>query len=102
MEIFWTDFAKRQIVEISEYYEINAGEKVKDKVINMLLDSVEILIDFPESGTIEPMLSKLNQNHRFLLVGHYKIIYRIIDISIYITDIFDVRQKPIKILRNKK
>ncbi len=101
MEIFWTDFAKRQIIEISEYYEINPGEKVRENIINMLLESTEILIDFPEGGTIEPLLFKLNQKHRFLLAGHYKIIYRIIENNIYITDIFDVRQKPQKILRNK-
>lgn len=54
------------------------------------------LLKNPNSGPIEPNLTTLNKNHRYLLSGHYKLIYRIVDNEIIINDVFDTRQNPTK------
>lgn len=54
------------------------------------------LKDFPEMGPIEDNLKHLNLQHRYLVQGNYKIIYRIKGKVIYVTDIFDTRQDPKK------
>ena len=43
---------------------------------------------------MEEYLRHLNLGHRRIVTDHYKIIYRIEDQVIYITDIFDTRQNP--------
>ncbi len=48
-------------------------------------------------GQLEENLEHLEQEHRYVLVkSSYKVIYRIIDQTIYITDVFDTRQDPEK------
>jgi len=42
-------------------------------------------------------LRRLNQGHRYLVRGNYKIIYKEIPDGILITDVFDTRQDPVKI-----
>lgn len=61
-----------------------------------ILDAADSLILQPFQGQQEPLLEDLGLGHRRLIVGHYKIIYRIIEDNIYITDIFDSRQDPDK------
>lgn len=56
------------------------------------------LYPIPKSGQIELELEKLHQHYRYLLIGNYKIIYRIETDFIIINDVFDTRQNPNKIL----
>ena len=50
-------------------------------------------------GQVEGNLVELNQKHRYIVEGNYKIIYIVIDSTIYITDVFDCRQNPDKMKR---
>ena len=61
-----------------------------------ILDAADTLLLQPLPGRTEPYLEHLELGHRRLIAGHYKIIYRLIGESIYITDIFDSRQDPAK------
>ena len=56
----------------------------------------------PFIGQIEENLIELKQEQRYLVEGNYKIIYRVIDKEIYITDVFDCRQNPQKIKLHSK
>ena len=48
------------------------------------------LIKQPLIGSLEENLAELKQEHRYIVEGNYKIIYRVIDNQIYITDILTV------------
>jgi len=96
MKIIWTDFAIDSLKEIFDYYSENATKKVAHKIKKQILASTKQLVDYPESGQVEFNLQKLNQNHRYLVNGNYKIIYRINEDQIIISDVFDTRQNPIK------
>ncbi|WP_417858859.1 type II toxin-antitoxin system RelE/ParE family toxin [Xanthomarina gelatinilytica] len=105
MKIIWTDFAIENLKDIFDYYAENASKKIAHKVRKQILDTSLQLLNNSESGQIEFHLQNLNQNHRYLLSGNYKIIYRIIDNLIIINDVFDTRREPIKMNdknRNKK
>ena len=68
MKVIWSDFAIRIIKEIQHWkFLLHQG------------------------------LKKLNQNHRYLVNGNYKIIYKPVKEGVLITDIFDTRQNPTKI-----
>jgi len=60
------------------------------------------LAKFPESGQIENSLNEMNEGHRYLVDGNYKIIYKKISEGILITDVFDTRQDPKKINNPKR
>jgi len=94
MIILYTAWSKNQLREIYNYYkEIGApkkGQKIRISIHKKALQ----LKDFPLLGREEEILSSLGQGHRYVVEGQYKIIYRIIEDTIYITDIFDTRRNP--------
>jgi mRNA-degrading endonuclease RelE of RelBE toxin-antitoxin system len=73
-------------------------EKLCFEVGKNVIRSANDLASNPNLGQIEPLLQSLNLNHRRIMVGHFKIIYRIIEKPniILVTDIFDSRQDPNK------
>jgi plasmid stabilization system protein ParE len=77
-----------------------AGDKTADKIRKSIFSATRPLIRQPLIGTEEENLIDLKQGHRYLVEGNYKIIYRVIDNDIYITDIFDCRQNPTKMKKH--
>ncbi len=73
-----------------------ASEKVADKIRKAVFDATRPLIKDPLIGAIEENLQDLNQGHRYLVEGNYKIIYKVFQNNIFITDLFDCRQNPQK------
>ncbi|MBE0640016.1 MAG: type II toxin-antitoxin system RelE/ParE family toxin [Bacteroidales bacterium] len=97
MKIIWSDFASKSLRSIYQYYKDVANEDVAKKIKTNIFISTKKLNNYPELGQIEKNLSKLGEGHRYLVSGHYKIIYKAIKEGILITDVFDTRQDPIKI-----
>ena len=94
MEIIWTDFAIENLKIIFNYYAVKASKKVAHKIRIEILTSTKQLIDHPNSGQIEVHLAKLEKDYRYVLSGNYKIIYKVEDSRIIISDVFDSRQNP--------
>lgn len=97
MKIVWTDFASETLSDIYEYYKEKASPILAQKIKSEIFKSTRQLKQFPYSGHVELNLQKLNEGHRFLVKGNYKIIYKEIPEGILITDVFDTRQDPVKI-----
>jgi plasmid stabilization system protein ParE len=98
-QIIWTNFAISELKNIYLYYRMVASDKVADKIRKSVFDSTRPLIKDPLIGAIEENLTDLKQGHRYLVEGNYKIIYKVFQNNIYITDIFDCRQNPKKMKR---
>ncbi len=98
-QIFWTNFAISELKNIYLYYRMVASDKVADKIRKSVFDATRPLIKDPLIGAIEENLKDLKQGHRYLVEGNYKIVYRVFQNNIYITDIFDCRQNPQKMKR---
>lgn len=101
MRVIFTIPAKQKLKEIYAYYEEAASKRIAESMTNDIVDAIEILIDHPHAGQKEELLADLNRGHPRIVEGNYKIIYRIQGDTIYITDIFDSRQNPIKMKRTK-
>ncbi len=95
-QVIWTNFAISELKNIYIYYKIVANVKVASKIKKNIFDAAKIIVKRPLIGVIEENLIELKQNHRYVVEGNYKIIYRVINKDIYITDIFDCRQNPQK------
>lgn len=94
MKIIWTDFALKSLREIYFYYTNNVSKIIADKIKADIFNSIKQLKKHPNSGTTEFFLFHLGEGHKYLICRNYKILYKIINKNIYITDIFDTRQSP--------
>jgi toxin ParE1/3/4 len=97
MKIIWADFASNTLAEIYKYYKEVAGENIARKIKTNIFSSTRRLVKHTHSGQIEKTLEKLEEGHRYLVVGNFKIVYKEVKERILITDVFDMRQDPIKI-----
>ena len=102
MKVLWTKFALASLRDIYIFYKEKASIAVAIRIRDEVLTSSDQLELYALSGQIEGSLEELKESHRYILRGQYKIIYRIKNGKVYITDVFDTRQDPEKIkTRNK-
>jgi plasmid stabilization system protein ParE len=103
LKIYWTDFSKKELQNIFEYYKENASLKVAKSLTKEIAKETLKLKKQPEIGQIEELLINRPNEFRYLVYKNYKIIYWInkSEKRIEINDIFDSRQNPIKIERTE-
>jgi plasmid stabilization system protein ParE len=101
LKIYWTDFSKKELQNIFEYYKENASLKVAKSLTIGIAKEILKLKKQPEIGQIEELLVDRPNEFRYLVYKNYKIIYWINknEKRIEINDVFDSRQNPIKIER---
>ena len=97
MKVTWTEFAINNLRAIFDYYNEVANRKIASKIRDGLILESRRLLKNHESYQTELSLIRKNELHRYLVKDNYKLIYRIIDAEIIITDVFDTRQNPSKI-----
>jgi toxin ParE1/3/4 len=102
MKVVWTRFALNSLFEIYKYYKTNVSFTIAVNIKDSVLTCTRQLETQPLSGIKEDFLDDFGEGHRYLIRGNYKVIYKIIEKQVYITDVFDCRQNPEKIKRNKK
>ncbi|TAJ10282.1 type II toxin-antitoxin system RelE/ParE family toxin [Marinilabiliaceae bacterium JC017] len=94
MKLVYTEQALVGLQEALAFIAPKVSHEKLLEIRNRILDKADSLQQHPYQGQKEPFLEHLDLDHRRVIEGHYKIIYRIINDCIYITDIFDSRQDP--------
>lgn len=99
----WSAFSEKQIDDIFKYYTQKASYKVALDIVTKILLAPDVLIDNPKIGQKEPTIQYRLITYHYILALNYKIIYSIDDDEtlIKIADVFDTRQNPNKIDREK-
>ena len=103
-KVIWSEFSEQQIDDIFNYYkEKTKSYNVALKIITQILLAPEKLTDNPRMGQQEISLQNRKTEYRYIVESNYKIIYSIDDELelIKIADVFDTRQNPEKIEREK-
>ena len=100
-EVVWTLPALEELDLIHQYYSLKS-EISADTIIENIIDRAGQLQAFPLSGQEEEILKRIKKGHRYIVEGNYKIIYRISGSIVYVTDVFDARQNPKKIVGENK
>lgn len=103
IEIYWTDFAKKELHKIFEYYRQKVNLKLARKLTTQIVSDTDILKIFPEIGERKENLKSRPQKYRYLVSTNYKVIYWANSEMgrVEIVDIFDIGQDPEKTKRNK-
>jgi plasmid stabilization system protein ParE len=71
-----------------------ASLEKREEVIERVLEETRMLVEWPHAGQVEIWMEGRKFVYRRLVVGNFKVIYRIEKDLIYVTDIFDARQDP--------
>lgn len=102
-KVIWSAFAETQLDEIYKYYSQRVSAKVAVQIVKNLILRPEQLIKNPYSGVIEELLENRTETYRYIIYTNYKIIYSVDKKQkrIKIADVFDTRQNPMKLTRNK-
>ena len=85
----WSDL-DRALAHVLERF----GPATALRVEREVFAAIKLIQKFPRGGQVEPWLERLGMEHRRVIVGPLKIIYRIEGKSIYIPEIFDSRRDP--------
>ena len=103
LKIYWTDFSKRELHQIFEYYKETASVRIAKKLVLEITQVVLKLQKQPNIGQREELLLKRKEEFRYLVHKNYKVFYWLNkdEYRIEITDIFDTRQNPAKTDRSK-
>ena len=97
MKLVYTEQAIASLQECLDFlpHEEVSPEKIKE-IRDRILSKADMLLNNPFIGQEEEYLLHVGLSHRRIIEGNYKIIYRVEDQFIFITDIFDSRQDPDK------
>lgn len=79
---------------IKKHVEGYSTKQAAKETLRAIQGRTVILSKFPYSGPIDPHFEFKQKGHRFVMVGHFRIVYRVIDDKIHITNVFDSRMNP--------
>ncbi len=96
MKVIYTDHSRDSLEELTDFLLNEQGWSVESflKFRTKLIDKADSLKNTYNHYQHEEYLEHLGMNHRRAIEGHVKIIYRVEEEFIYITDFFDTRQDP--------
>ena len=103
LKIYWTDFSKRELKKIFDYYKQEANVNVARKLVIGITKETLKLKSNPGIGQKEALLNNDSKEFRYLVYKNYKIIFFVNDenSTIEVFDVFDTRQNPVKVKRIK-
>ena len=95
MKVVFLEKAEWRIDDTAKYIKGEFGRKAEQDFKRKIRDIVRLLRRNPYLGPIEPLLSDLPKAYRSIVVGSlYKMVYRIVDDHIEISDFWDCRREP--------
>jgi plasmid stabilization system protein ParE len=103
LRVYWTEFAKNELIKIFVYHNEKVSLNIARQITAQIVEKADELSIFIEMGAMEELLSDRLQEFRYLVSTNYKIIYWVNKDKnrIEIIDVFDTRQNPVKMGRNK-
>jgi toxin ParE1/3/4 len=84
MKLIWSPLAYQRLEDIFDFIA-NDNPEIAEKFTEGIIMKIELLIEYPNLGRVVPELK--NQNYRELILGNYRVIYRLFQDSINILTI---------------
>ncbi len=81
----------------SELQNISAAERT----VNRIMDAVDQLADFAETGALLSSIADVDSDYRFLVTGSYLTFYRVYGSDIYVDRVLYGRRDYLRILFDK-
>ncbi len=82
---------------IEDYYAVQFDVETALKVSNHILDAIERLEDFPDSGSLTPDKWLNEREYRLVICEKHVVIYKTIETSVYVYHIADTQTEYTKL-----
>ena len=100
MHAEFTNKAIAHLTAIIDSHLEYCGEKSAMKFSRQVDDKIQMLLKFPESGHLEPMLKSRKIPYRSKLINkRYQMIYYIDNETLWIAAIWDMRMHPERLIK---
>jgi toxin ParE1/3/4 len=100
--IIWSQDAVDDLVEIIEYIKEKSGKNIALEIYTRIINHVESIDSFPESGRVIPELASIGiRDLRELIESPWRIFYRVTSNEIQIISVIDGRRNVEEILYKK-
>jgi toxin ParE1/3/4 len=101
-EILLTRGAEQDLEELHRYVEASDSRPRADRLLDQILDAAQELDSFPERGHVPKELEALGiREYRQVVVGPYRLIYRVLGSRVYIYLIADGRRDMQSLLERR-
>lgn len=90
-------FTRSAMITLKAHYEYHCqkgGVKSAQKFRKRIFDRAKLLETFPRIGKSEEKYEHQDAEIRFLVEGHYKIVYEVTESQVFIHHIVDSRSDP--------
>jgi len=93
-KVTWSSHALKGLSDIYSFVSYRFTPSIAEKVVNGIFEYADQLKHYPYSGPIETKLIPAEENCRYLVYKHTKILYQVKEKEheVFIRDVFDVRQ----------
>lgn len=99
IEILSTAWEDLQTIE--DYYVLNFDVDTAVKVSESILDAIERLEEFPDSGSLTPDSWLNEQGYRMIIIKKHAVIFKVVKQSNYIYHIADTQTEYTKLFNNR-
>jgi len=82
---------------IEDYYTVQFDAETALKVSDHILDAIERLEDFPDSGSLTPDKWLNEREYRIVICKKHVVIYKTIETSVYVYHIADTQTEYTKL-----
>lgn len=82
---------------IEDYYAVQFDAETALKVSDHILDAIERLVDFPDSGSLTPDKWLNEREYRMVICKKHVVIYKTIETSVYVYHIADTQTEYTKL-----
>lgn len=98
MKVVYTDQCIKSLEELLSFLIEEQGILSEKAAIirDLLFNRADSIALNPDKGQREEYLRHLKEDHRRIIEGHIKIIYKVENNTVFIVDFFDSRQLPNK------
>ncbi len=97
MKLIWSERSKQDIQEIIDYYKPRVGVRITQTLVRKIYAGALFLVTNPMGGQYEILFADKQQMCRRVIVGNYKIVYRVEAETVYIITVFDCRRNPVSL-----
>ena len=101
MKVIWMPLAKETLRDTSDYICKEFGKKIRNEFIQEVRHTSRLIGNNPYIGKVEPYLDELPDGFRSIVVSRLnKIVYRILEDRIEISDFWNCRRNPKNLVSN--
>jgi toxin ParE1/3/4 len=94
--IFWSLKSTSDLKSIFQFYKDISNFKIARIQVSYIHQKVKVLLRNPDIGPLEDHPIVYGRGFRYLIVRHFKIVYKVYGDEILIMTVFDTRQNPSK------